>query len=135
MKSETFVRRCSVKKVFLEILQNLQENNCARDSFLKNILWYRCFPVNFAKYLRTPFWQNISGWLLLLRDYFTLRNKYSQRTFNLRSYFKQILQNKPNRWVNYFLIQLLTTWSFFSQLFIAARETFLLIDENDILRI
>ena len=135
MKSETFVRRCCVKKVFLETLLNLQENNYARDSFLKNILWYRCFPVNFAKYLRTPFWQNSSGWLLLLRDYFTLRNKYSQRTFKLRSHFKQILQNKPNRWVNYFLIQLLTTWIFFSQLFIAARETFLLIDENDILRI
>ena len=25
--------RCSVKKVFLEISQNLQENTCARDSF------------------------------------------------------------------------------------------------------
>ena len=28
------VRRCSVKKVFLEILQNSQENTCARVSFL-----------------------------------------------------------------------------------------------------
>ena len=27
-------RRCSIKKVFLEILQNSQENTCARDSFL-----------------------------------------------------------------------------------------------------
>ena len=124
MKSETFVRRCSVKKVFLEILQNLQENNCARDFFLKNILWYRCFPVNFAKYLRTSFWQNSSGWLLLLRDYFTLRNKYSQRTFKLRSHFKQILQNKPNRWVNYFLIQLLTTWSFFPNCLLQREKRF-----------
>ena len=32
--SEAAVRRCSVKKVFLEILQNSQENNCVRDSFL-----------------------------------------------------------------------------------------------------
>ena len=31
---------CSVKNVFLNILQNSQE---------------RCFPVNFAKFLRTPF--------------------------------------------------------------------------------
>ena len=60
------------KKVFLEILQNLQENTCARVSFftkvaglravnlLKKRLRHRCFPVNFAKLLRTPFLQNSS---------------------------------------------------------------------------
>ena len=32
--SEAVVQRCSVKKVFLEISQNSQENVCARDSFL-----------------------------------------------------------------------------------------------------
>ena len=31
---EAFVQRCSVKKVFLEISQNLQKNTCARVSFL-----------------------------------------------------------------------------------------------------
>ena len=31
---EAVVRRCSVKKVFLEISQNSQENACFRDSFL-----------------------------------------------------------------------------------------------------
>ena len=30
---EAVVRRCSVKKVFLEILQNSQENTCAGISF------------------------------------------------------------------------------------------------------
>ena len=63
------------KKVFLEISQNSQENTCARDSFLiklqacnfiKKESLYRCFPVNFAKFLRTPFLQNTSGQLLLL---------------------------------------------------------------------
>ena len=47
------------KKVFLEIWQNSQENNCARASvlikFQKNRLWHRCFPVNFAKFSRTTF--------------------------------------------------------------------------------
>ena len=54
------------KKVFLDILQNSQENSCARVSFLiklqtrpatllKKRLWHRCFPVNFAKFLRAPF--------------------------------------------------------------------------------
>ena len=30
----SFVKRCSVKKVFLEISQNSQENICAKVSFL-----------------------------------------------------------------------------------------------------
>ena len=32
--TENVVRRCSVEKVFLEFSQNLQENTCARVSFL-----------------------------------------------------------------------------------------------------
>ena len=32
---------------------------------LKKRLWHRCFPVNFAKFLRTSFLQNTSGRLLL----------------------------------------------------------------------
>ena len=32
--TEAVVQRCSVKKVFLEISQNSQENACARVSFL-----------------------------------------------------------------------------------------------------
>ena len=62
--TEAVVRRCSVKKVFLKISDNSQENTRARVSFLiklqasgllKKRLWHRCFPVNFAKFLRTPF--------------------------------------------------------------------------------
>ena len=44
--AEAVAQRCSVKKVFLKISQNSQENTCARVSL---------FPVNFAKFLRTPF--------------------------------------------------------------------------------
>ena len=47
--SEAVVNSCSVKKAFLEILLNPQENVCARVSFTKKRLWHRCFPVNFAK--------------------------------------------------------------------------------------
>ena len=32
--AEAVLRRCSVKKLFLEISQNSQESNCARVSFL-----------------------------------------------------------------------------------------------------
>ena len=54
-------QRCSVKKMFLEILQNSQENTCAGVSFLINLqtsdltLWYRYFPINFAKFLNIFF--------------------------------------------------------------------------------
>ena len=70
---------CYVKKVYLEISQNSQENTGARVSFLiklqalglrsatllKKRLWCRCFPVNFAKILRTLFFIEHLSWLLL----------------------------------------------------------------------
>ena len=33
--------------------------------YFKKWLWYSCFPVNFKKFLRAPFLQNIFGQLLL----------------------------------------------------------------------
>ena len=35
------------------------------EMFLEYRLWHRCFPVNFAKFLGTPFLQNTSGRLIL----------------------------------------------------------------------
>ena len=34
-------------------------------TLLKKRLWHRCFPVNFAKFLRTPFLTEHIRWLLL----------------------------------------------------------------------
>ena len=39
-------------------------------TLFKKRFWDRCFPVDFAKLLRTPFLQNPSGWLLLQLDAF-----------------------------------------------------------------
>ena len=69
--SETVSRRCSVNKLSLEIAQNSPENDCTRFSFIMKLqalglwkgLWHRCFPVNFAKFRRTPF---VTEHLLLL---------------------------------------------------------------------
>ena len=61
--TETVVKRCSVKKVLLEISQNLQENTCARISFFDKVAGLR--PKNFAKFLRTPFPTEQFRWLLL----------------------------------------------------------------------
>ena len=52
--SEVVVPRYSVENVFLEILQNTQENACARVSFLIKL-------QAFAKFLRTLSLQNTSG--------------------------------------------------------------------------
>ena len=70
-KTEAAVQKCSVKKVFLEISQNSQENTCARVTGIRPVtlfkkrLWRRCFPVNFVKFLRTPFIIEHFWWLLL----------------------------------------------------------------------
>ena len=68
LKNRSSHQRCSVRKAFLEILQNSQQNTCTRDSItlVEKRLWHRCFRVNFAKFLRTPFltehfWETASG--------------------------------------------------------------------------
>ena len=43
-------------------------------TLLKKRLWRRCFPVNFAKFLGTPFSQNTSGRLLLDKQHFLAEN-------------------------------------------------------------
>ena len=36
-------------------------------TLLKKSLWHRCFPVNFAKFLRTPFYKENLWWRLLIK--------------------------------------------------------------------
>ena len=70
-------KRCSMKKDFRRNFtkftgkhpcQGLFFNKVAGlkpASLLKKRLWHRCFPVNFAKFLKTFYLQNTSGRLLL----------------------------------------------------------------------
>ena len=62
MQSEAGVEGVLWEKAFLEISQNSQGNTCARVSFFPNLLrerlWYRYIPKNFAKFIRIPFLQN-----------------------------------------------------------------------------
>ena len=71
-KTEAVAGRCSVKKVFLKISQKFTGKHlCQRiwstadlvtftekrpATLLKKRLWHRCFPVNFAKFLRNLFY-------------------------------------------------------------------------------
>ena len=50
---------CSVRKGFLRNFTKF------RGKHLRQSLWHRCFPMNFVKFLRTPFSQN-NYWRLLL---------------------------------------------------------------------
>ena len=64
--TESILQRCSVKKVFLEILQNSQQNTCARVSFLITLQAEVCnfikketlaqvFSCEFCKISKTTF--------------------------------------------------------------------------------
>ena len=69
--SEAVLQKCSVKRVFLNISQNLYENYCAGVSFHKVAGWLekrlqQCFSENFARFFRTPILYNICERLLLL---------------------------------------------------------------------
>ena len=70
-------QRCSLKKVFLKNFTKFSGRHLCWSLFfnkvsgmrsttlLKERLQQRCFPVNFVKFLRTPFLQNTSRQLLL----------------------------------------------------------------------
>ena len=60
-------RRCSIKKDVLENFAKFTRKRLCQSLFFnkKKRLWHRCFPVNLAKFLRTPFLQNTSVRLLL----------------------------------------------------------------------
>ena len=71
-------RGCSMKKYVLKNLAKFAEKHLRSSLFfnkvaglmpatlLKKRLQHRCFPVNFAKFLRTPFLQNTSRCVLLI---------------------------------------------------------------------
>ena len=64
---EAAVPRCSVKKVLLKIFAKFTGKHLCQSpaTLLKKRLWHRCFPVNYVKFLRTPFLTEHLQWLLL----------------------------------------------------------------------
>ena len=61
-------RMCSVKKLFLKI-------ELKTATLLTNRLCHRCFPMNFAKFLRTPFLIEHQWWLLLNQGHWFLKQE------------------------------------------------------------
>ena len=81
-------RRCSVNKGGLRNFTKITGKHLCQShifnkvaglspaTLLKKRLWNRCFPVNFVKFLRTPFSQNTSVRLLLHR----IQNRNRRKT-------------------------------------------------------
>ena len=67
--TEAVMRRCSVEKVFFDILQNLQENTCARVPFLINFIkketLAQVFFCEFCEISNKTFFIEHLRWLLL----------------------------------------------------------------------
>ena len=84
---EVVAQRCSVKKVFLEISENLQENTCARVSFLIKL------QVQFFEISRTPFLTEHLRWPISLLPIFgkIFEKIIFNRTYNF------LLEEDPNQ--------------------------------------
>ena len=76
--SEAVAQRCSVKKRVLRNFAKFTGKHLCQSLFfsrvagqrpvtsLKKRLWHRCFLVNIAKFIRTPFLKEHLWWMLLL---------------------------------------------------------------------
>ena len=101
-------RRFSVRKGVLRQTCNFIKIETLAQVFsceFCEISWHRCFPVNFAKFLRTPLLQNTSGRLLLHVKIYNAHKMYVHLTL-----YKQIILN--------------FIWSIYSYFYILAYRLF-----------
>ena len=75
--SEAAAQTCSVKK--------------PPATLLKKRLWHRCFPVNFAKFLKTPFFTEHLWWLLL-KHYLVLLSDNSFQAIFIQTFIWELLK-------------------------------------------
>ena len=120
------VRKCSVKRVFCKTLCKIQRKTTVSESlFLQNCrptiaekrLPHMCFPIKFAKFLRTSFLKNISGRLILDMKFFkqffthvpltfgTIRERF---IFAIISLFLLLVSGFHKPWSQGMLINLVT---------------------------
>ena len=73
-----------IKITFIFLVLGTSDGSRKRPAtLLKKRLWHRCFPVNSAKFLRTPFLQNTSGGC-----FFQPKNVLSEQKFGHSSWPK-----------------------------------------------
>ena len=103
LSNETFLfrssyRRCSVKKGLLRYIAKFTGKHLCQSLFfnivaglrpvtlLKKRLWHRCFPVNFAKFLRTLFFTVHLRWPLLNIQAFICNFEYVTTKYHVFFY-------------------------------------------------
>ena len=93
------------KKGFLRIFAKFTEKHLCQSLFLNKVavlrpaillkkrLWYRCFPENFAKFLRTPFFIEYLRWhkriISQTKNKFTNKELFSPTVNLLSKFFHQ----------------------------------------------
>ena len=105
-------QRCSVRKGVLGNVTKCTGEHLCQSIFFNNVAGLRRFPLNFKKFLRTPFSQNISWGLLLfyvkpiLKP--ILKEKQSSSAFN-----EWVARNTTNTfWLFSFKGKLMQIWKF-----------------------
>ena len=85
-----FTGKCLCQSLFFDKLAGLRPA-----TLLKKRLRHRCFPVNFAKFLRTPFLQNTPGRLLV---------QFLYEIQHWPELGKRALSSMENRWKKFLII-------------------------------
>ena len=85
---EAVVQRCSVRKGVLRNFTKLTGKHLCQCLF-----FFPCFPLNFVKFLRTPFLQNTSGgcfyWSYFFSSFLTFtKNHFTKKVWNYDVIFK-----------------------------------------------
>ena len=86
-------QRCSMKKDILRNFAKFTWKHLCQSLFFNKVaglglrLWHRCFPMKFSKFLRAPFLQNTSRWLLPEIYISSQKNKWvsSSKEFLIKS--------------------------------------------------
>ena len=94
--------RSSCPEVFCEkgVLRNFIQfagKHLCQSLFLKEKLWHRCFHMNFAKFLRTPFLAEHLWWLLLVKLTWSKSWRLLLRAAFLVFYFYLVLLGFNNK--------------------------------------
>ena len=100
--SEAVVRRCSVKKVFLEISQNSQENTCEAYNFIKKESLAQAFTCEFCGNSKKTFFYRTAP--VTASGMFKVNNRNSRKRCEVCSkYFQTMLAIKNSKQRHWYL--------------------------------
>ena len=108
-------QRCSVKKgVLVNFAKFIGKHLCQRLFFKKKSFRHMCFPLNFPKFLRTPFLQNTSEgcfWIRKLNFQFRITHSLQKQPPELfcnkrcspskKTFFTEHVWTSASKWSNF----------------------------------